>query len=432
VEHGYLAFAHAELALWGGRIDDALASAERVYAIGESVGSPDLLALGLECRGRARIAEGRAAEGLADLDEAMCSVVGEELSPLFTGWIYCHVLVACWELADLRRATEWTDAALRWCDDLPSSDAPFRGLCRIHRVEIATLHGDLAEADAEARRTCEELVSYEPHTAGMAFDALGEIRRRLGDLDGAAVAFARAHELGHEPQPGLALLQLARGRTESAAAALRLALASTPRTGLSRARLLAAQVDVALAESDLETAAAAVEELESLAERMDAAAVHATAAVAGGALRLAQEDTASAASRLRQAASGWQRLGAPYEAARSRELLAAAVRRAGDAEGARLELEVAHAVFQRLGAGVDARRTARLLDATVAAPGGLTTREIEVLQLVARGKTNKEIAAELVISDHTVARHLNNIFAKLDVSTRAAATAYAFTHGLTD
>lgn len=432
IEHGLLWFARGELALWAGQSGDSLADNERVIALGQRLGSSDLVALGTECRGRTRIAMGRIAEGVADLDEAMCSVIAGELSPLFTGWVYCHVLVACWELTDLRRAGEWTDAALRWCEDLPSAEAPFSGLCRIHRVEIATLRGEWVEAEAQARLACDELVAYEPHCAGMAFDAAGEVLRLKGDLPGAEVAFARAHELGHEPQPGRALLQLARGQTEAAAAALRFALASGAPASFRRARLLAAHVEASIATGDLEGAAAAVAELESLAERLQTAAVHATAAGAIGALRLAEGDAEGAASSLRRALITWQGLGAPYEAALTRELLATAASRAGDTSGARLELEVAHAVFARLGAMADVRRMERSLNGATAGRGDLTARELDVLRLIARGKTNKEVAAELVISAHTVARHLNNIFAKLDVSTRAAATAYAFTHDLAE
>jgi DNA-binding NarL/FixJ family response regulator len=432
IEHGYLEFAHAELSLWDGEVEESLSAAERIQAIGERVGSPDLLALGLECRGRGRIAQGRIGEGVADLDEAMCSVIADELSPLFTGWIYCHVLVACWELTDLQRAAEWTDAALRWCEDLPSTDAPFRGLCRIHRVEIATLRGEWAEAEAQALRTSDELLSYEPHCAGMAFDAFGEVRRRMGDLEGAEVAFARAHELGHQPQPGLALVQLARGRIESAAAAIRLALASGAGEGFSRARLLSAQAQVALAAGDLRAATESVTELEALAGRLGTTAVQALAAGSTGALRLAEGDSDAAVPSLRAAVRAWQGLNAPYEAALARELLSTAVRLAGDEQGAQLELEVAHAVFERLGATSDMSRTARRLRGDTSFPAGLTTREVQVLRLVARGSTNREIAAQLTISEHTVARHLNNIFAKLDVSSRAAATAYAFTHGIVE
>jgi DNA-binding CsgD family transcriptional regulator len=432
VEHGLVAFARCELALWKKQIDDAPVAAEQVIALGQRLASADLVALGIECRGRARIAQGRISEGVSDLDEAMCSVIAGELSPLFTGWIYCHVLVACWDVADLGRAGEWTDAAMRWCEDLPSAEAPFSGLCRIHRVEMAILRGAWATADIEARRTCDELLRYEPHVAGMAFNAVGEVRRRMGDLSGAEAAFARAHELGYDPQPGLALVQHARGQTDAAAAALRFALSDGSRSGFPRVQLLVAQVEVALAGGDRAAASSAAEELEALAERIDTPALRATAAQAAGAVRLAKGDAAGSVSSLRRALKTWQSLGAPYEAALARVLVAEAAREVGDEQGARIELEVAHAVFHRLGASAEERRTQRLLAGTKVDSGELTAREVEVLRLVAQGKTNKEIAATLVISDHTVARHLNNIFSKLDVTTRAAATAYAYTHHLAE
>jgi DNA-binding CsgD family transcriptional regulator len=432
VEKGYLAFALSERALWAMEIDEALAAAERVIGIGHRVGSSDLVALGIECRGRARIAQGLIADGVSDLDEAMCSVIAGELSPLFTGWIYCHVLVACWDVADLGRAGEWTDAAMRWCEDLPGAEAPFSGLCRIHRVEMAILRGAWATAEDEARRTCDELLTYEPHVAGMAFNATGELRRRVGDLSAAEVAFARAHELGYDPQPGLALVQHARGQAKAAAAALQLALSDGSRTGFPRAQLLAAQVDVAFAAGDGEAASTAAAELEALSERIDTPALRAAAARATGAVRLMEGDTAGAVSSLRRAVTTWQNLGAPYEAALARVLIAEAARKVGDEQGARLELEVARSVFQRLGAKADEEATQQLLAGRKSDPRGLTAREVDVLRLVAQGKTNKEVASELVISDHTVARHLNHIFAKLDVTTRAAATAYAYTHRLAE
>jgi ATP/maltotriose-dependent transcriptional regulator MalT len=396
--------------------------AERTTALGQRLGSADLLALGLETRGRALLAAGRVEEGVGLLDEAMCSVVAGELQPLFTGWVYCHVIAACWELADLRRAGEWTDAAMRWCQEL-STTTLYQGLCRIHRVEIATLRGRWAEAEAEARRTCEELLAYEPHFAGEAFYAVGELHRRRGDLSAAEAAFARAHELGAGPQPGLALVQLARGRTAAAAAALRLALAGRG-SRLGRMRLLAAQVEVALAAGDPDTAAAATAELESTAERFGSPALYAAAATARGTLRLTAGDLDGALASLRRALALWQKLDAPWEAAHVRVHLAAAFGRAGDEAGARLELQVAQRTFQRLGAGGATGA------GPVSLPAGLTARETEVLRLVATGRSNRDIAAELVLSEHTVARHLNNIFAKLGVSSRTAATAFAFERDL--
>jgi ATP/maltotriose-dependent transcriptional regulator MalT len=420
-ERGYLAFSEAEIALWDGRPDDAVALAERTIALGQRLGSPDVLALGIETQGRAVLAMGRVAEGAGLLDEAMCSVVAGELQPLFAGWIYCHVIGACWELADLRRAGEWTDAAMRWCEELSTATTPYQGLCRVHRVEIATLRGRWTEAEAEARRTCEELMAYEPHLAGEAFYAAGELHRRRGDLHAAAASFARAHELGTQPQPGLALVQLARGRTAAAATALRVALAGQTASRLGRMRLLAAQAEVALAAGDLDTARAATGELESTAERYGSPALHATAATARGALRLAEDDVEGALASLRRALAVWQEIDAPYEAARVRVRLGDAFRRAGDEAGARLELQVARRTFERLGATGAGQASL---------PGRLTAREAEVLRLVATGRSNRDIATELVVSEHTVARHLNNIFAKLGVSSRTAATAFAFERDL--
>jgi ATP/maltotriose-dependent transcriptional regulator MalT len=304
-----------------------------------------------------------------------------------------------------------------------TSTTPYQGLCRIHRVEIATLRGRWAEAEAEARRTCEELMAYEPRFAGKAFYAAGELHLRRGDLHAAEASFARAHEFGAEPQPGLALVQLARGRTAAAATALRLALAGQTNR-LGRMRLLAAQGEVALAASDLDTARVVTGELESTAEQYSSPALHASAATARGALRLAEDDVDGALASLRRALAIWQELDAPYEAARVRVHLGGAFRRAGDDGGARLELQVAQRTFERLGVSTDARGGQASL------PAGLTAREAEVLRLVATGRSNRDIAAELVVSEHTVARHLNNIFAKLGVSSRTAATAFAFERDL--
>jgi DNA-binding CsgD family transcriptional regulator len=426
--HGFLALVEATVARHHGELDRALALAERATAIGQRFGDRDLTAMGIHVQGQVLVSAGRVADGMALLDEAMTSVVAGELSPYFTGVVYCNVLAACLEVGDLGRASEWSEAARAFCESLPP-EAPYPALCRANRAEVAGLRGAWSEAESEASRASEEL-SFQPLAAARAFYETGEIRRRIGNFGGAEEAFGRASELGQEPQPGLALLRLAQGKPEAAMAALRLALAGEPAGRARRAWLLAAQVDVALAAADLGAAKAASDELGAIARDFDTPALDAAAATALGALRLAQGEVPEALGDLRRACAIWQELRLPYEAARARLLYGLAVRQAGAEEDARLELRAALAAFERLGAAPDARRAAALLAERGGLPRGLTAREAEVLRLIAAGKTNREVAAELVISEHTVARHLQNMFAKLGVSSRAAATAFAFEHGL--
>jgi DNA-binding CsgD family transcriptional regulator len=428
VYHGYLALAESTVAGARGETDEALARAERATEIGLRFGDPDLVAMGIHLHGLALINAGRVAEGMALLDEAMTSVVAGELGTFFTGVVYCNVIAACLEVSDVGRLGEWNDAARQWCESLPP-DAPFPAVCRVNRAEAASLRGAWPEAEAEATRATHEL-RFNPRVAARAFYETGEIRRRLGDLAGAEEAFARAHELGLQPQPGLALLRLAQGKPDAAMQALGMALAGEPAGRPRRARLLAVQVEAALAAADLDAAGQASRELDEIAARLGTPALDAAAATAGGALRLAEGDLPGALERLRAACTIWQELRLPYETAQARLLYGSALRRAGSKEDALLELRAALATFERLGAAGDAARAAALLGGQNDLPRGLTAREAEVLRLVAAGKTNRDIAAALVISEHTVARHLQNIFAKLDVSSRSAATAFAFEHRL--
>jgi ATP/maltotriose-dependent transcriptional regulator MalT len=428
VYHGYLALAESTLARARGEADDAAARAERGTEIGLRFGEPDLIAMGIHLHGLALIDAGRVAEGMALLDEAMTAVVAGELGTFYTGVVYCDVIAACLEVSDVGRLGEWNDAARQWCESLPP-DAPFPAICRVNRAEAASLRGAWPEAEAEATRAT-QVLGFNPRVAARAFYETGEIRRRLGNLAGAEEAFARAHELGLQPQPGLALLRLAQDKPDAAMQALRAALAGEPAGRPRRARLLVVQVEVALAAGDLDTAGQASRELDEIARRLGTPALAAAAATAGGALRLAEGDLPGALERLRAACATWQELRLPYETAQARLLYGSALRRAGSEEDALLELRAALATFERLGAAGDAARAAALLGGRDDLPRGLTAREVEVLRLVASGKTNREIAAALVISEHTVARHLQNIFAKLDVSSRSGATAFAFEHRL--
>ncbi|AJF65114.1 helix-turn-helix domain-containing protein [Streptomyces vietnamensis] len=454
-EQCFLAWSEAEEASARGDSAAALAAARRMTRLAVRSGSPDLLALSRHAQASVLLADGHRAEALALLDDAMCAVSAGELSGLFTGWLYCLALPRCMQAADFARAVEWTNAAMEWCAapwtgrpteaepaeaaaplpvetfpvktlpmetplTVPSGENPFRGPCRAYRVEVLDLLGAWELAESEARLACREVPVDCLESAAAAYYAAGDVQRRQGRLAEAAASYAHAHELGRIPQPGLALLRLAQGRAEAAVAGVDLALAcqSDPRHDLlGRARLLAARTEVALAVRDVPGAAGAAAELEVLAG--DVPLLRAMADTARGAVALAETRPEPALRLLRRALAGWLELRVPYEAAQVRMLLASADRAVGDEEAARLELGAARAVFERLGAVPDARRAAALLT------GGLTAREAEVLRLVASGGTNKDIAQALVISEHTVARHLNNIFAKLAVNSRAAATAYA-------
>ncbi|MDV5145571.1 LuxR C-terminal-related transcriptional regulator [Streptomyces sp. SBC-4] len=466
-EQCFLAWTDAEEAEQHGDRAAALAAARRMTRLALRSASPDLVALSRQAESAVLLANGRRTEALALLDDAMCSVTAGELSSMFTGWLYCLALTQCMEAADFGRAVEWTNAAMEWCAPswtgrrpaepkpeagtetmtatesmtaapatplVPASgENPFRGVCRAHRVEVLDLLGTWALAEEEARQACREVPVDCLESAAAAFYAAGDVQRRQGRLDEAAASYAHAHELGRIPQPGLALLRLAQGRADAAVAGVDLALAcqSDPHHDLlGRARLLAARTEVALAVRDVPGASRAAAELDALAG--DVPLLRATADTAQGAVALAEARSGPALRLLRSALAGWLELRVPYEAAQVRMLLAAADRTVGDEEAARLELGAARAVFERLGAVPDARRAAALLTGGKRhrLPGGLTAREAEVLRLVAGGGTNKDIAHALAISEHTVSRHLNNIFAKLDVSSRAAATAYAYAHDL--
>ena len=358
-EQGYLSNTLAIVGLILGNHDSALDHARRTFEIGTQFGDRDLQALGLLGQGAVLVAKGQVAEGLALLDEATAAALGGELSPIATGTIYCATIGTCERLADYRRAAEWTEAANRWCDR--QSITGFPGRCRVHRAHIMRLRGAWAEAEEDARRACDELEHFTPTFAAGAFYELGEIRLRMGDLSEADDAFCHAHELGQEPQPGLALIRLAEGNVDAAATMINRALADQSWDRLARARLLPVQVEIAVAANDLETARPAAEELEAIAETYDTPALLASAACALGALQLAEGDAAAACESLRQGWRLWQEVDVPYEVARARMLLAAAYQAEGDGEAAKLELRSARSAFERLVATPDARRAAELL-----------------------------------------------------------------------
>ncbi len=429
---GFVMVVRASIAIFRGDPPAAIGLAQRAAGIGRRLRDPDLTVMGLHVEGLARLASGDLTEGMALLDEAMTSVVAGELTPYTTGIVYCNVLEACLRAADLGRAREWNDAASAWCDALPPG-APFPGICRVNRIQIADLGGAWPEAEAEADPSPPATSSRSsPRARRCAFYETGEMRRRSGDPAGAEAAFHRAHELGMDPQPGLALLRHAQGKPDPALTTLRLAIDGDHAGGLRRARLLAALIDVALDAGRTETARTALEELEGLSAAIDTPALRALSAAAHGSVASADGAVPDALASFRSAIATWQDIGLPYETAQARLGYGLALRTAGDEEGATFEIRAAKTVFEQLGAAPDAARAAAALRGgeVEALPAGLSAREAEVLREVASGKTNREIAASLVISEHTVARHLQNIFAKTGVTSRSAATAFAFEHGL--
>jgi DNA-binding CsgD family transcriptional regulator len=430
VERGYLLLPIVFEREASGELEAAAATADEAASIGERFGDADLLALAGHEQGHILIRSGHPGEGLRLLDEAMLAVTAGELSPIVSGVVYCGVILACQDAHEVRRAREWTAALTSWCERQPDLVA-FTGRCLVHRAEIMQLNGSWLEALEEAQRAAERCLSGQNSAAaGEACYRQGEIRRLIGDFGAAEEAYREASRLGREPQPGLALLRLAQGQTDAAAAAIRTVVAETTEPG-KRVGSLPACVEIALAAGDLEAARSACRELESIAEGHESDAIRASAAQARGMVDLAEDDAGAALASLRRAEQVWHGVEAPYETARVRELLALACRERGDEETATLELEAARDAFAHLGAAADLARIDSLVGVRPAIDShGLTQRELEVLRHLASGGSNKAIAAELVLSVRTVDRHVSNIFAKLGVSSRVAATSYAHEHRL--
>jgi ATP/maltotriose-dependent transcriptional regulator MalT len=431
--HGWFALREGELLHGTGEPDAAVDRFQEAIAAAGEAGDADLEADALQALGRALISAGRPAEGLAHLDEAMLAAGRGRLNAYTTGKIYCSLMSACEELGDFGRVAEWSEVAGRWADR--EGVAVFPGLCRVHRAAVLRLRGAWGDAESEARRACDELRDVHTSNAAAAFGELGEIRRLLGDLDGAQHAFSCAEQLGGDALPGVALLRLAQGRVAAAAAAIDRGLRSTAWNRLGRARLLPAAVQIGLAAGEVEAARAAAAELAQIADDYGSSGLRAAALLARGQLELAAHDAVGAAATLQAALALYGALDMPYEVAGAQVLVAQALRECGDDEGADAAFAAARETFVRLGAGHDAARTAELQarpSRCAEPPDGLSRRECQVLRLVAAGLTNREIATELYLSEKTVARHVSNIFAKIGVGSRAAATAYAFERGIVE
>lgn len=430
VECGYLLLPMAEQQLSERNADAALTTATEAAGIGDRFDDVDLTACARHQQGRALIELGQVQRGLALLDEAMIAVSEDELSPIMTGLIYCSVIDACQEVLALGRAREWTLALGRWCDQQPEM-VSFTGTCLVHRAEVMQLRGDWTEAMTAAIDANDRVLQKdESKPLATSFYRRGEIHRLRGEWEEAEEAYRTASRLGSEPQPGLALLRIAQERTDAAYAAIRRVLNGIHEP-LRRAKLLPAYVEIALVAGDTQEARSASDQLSEIADHYSTDVLQAMAAQARGAVAMAEGDPHAALTASRGAFELWQRGEAPYDIARARLLTALACRELGDLESADLEFDAARHLFEQLGAAPDVasldslrRRTPR------AKPHGLTGRELEILREIAAGKTNKVIATELFVSERTIDRHVSNILTKLAVPSRAAATAYAYSHKL--
>ena len=428
VEAGYLLIPAWLMEMDRGDFELGHATALRAEQVAERFGDLDLAWLARDDQARALLSLGRVEEGLRLIDEAMIVAVSGELSPIVTGILYCNTLVFCQDALEIAHAREWMLALTRWCDSQPAM-VEHNGLCQVHKAEVLELGGAWTDALDAAQLAADRFDQgvLNRLAIGKARYLQGEIHRLRGDYEAAAEAFRGASVRGYEPQPGLALLRLDQGDHAASAAAIRRALRESTQR-LPRARLLPAFVDIMIAAGEMDAASSASAEIDEIAQSQGTTVLHAYGAYAAGSVALAAEDPAGALVALRRALGLWLGLPAPYEVARTRTLIARACRSLGDEDTAAMELDVARASFTAMAALPDVHR----VDALRGRQGkhGLTEREQEVLRLVASGRSNREIATSLMISEHTVARHVQNILAKLNAPSRTAATAFAHKHGL--
>jgi DNA-binding CsgD family transcriptional regulator len=432
VQRGYLLLPQVHMHRGKGDYDAALEIADKAIAIGEKGEEPDLIAMAGSLKGGILFRLGRIDEGYVPIDEAMLLANGQRLSPVVCGVVYCEIVASCCRVLEMVRAREWTAILTDWCRHNPQAKA-FNGVCQVHRAEVLQLEGNWREAFEEAERAGDGLGGTTEHTA-MANAAYrrGEILRLRGEFDRSAAEYRLAGEIGIDPQPGLALLRLAQGRREEATAGIRRALETAgdmPR----RTALLPAGIEIFIACGDLDQAERLCGEMSEIAERFGTEILARVADQGHGSLALARGQFSDAVTALTRARRYWSEFGAPYLVARLRVDIAHACAELGDTESAEREFDTAEKIFQDLGAAPDLARIHEVRPGSKGTGvGNLTARELQVLSLMADGGTNREIAEELGLSPKTVNRHVENIFGKLGVSSRAAAVAKGFKTGSID
>jgi len=429
-ERGWVSFLRMFRAIGTGDFAEAKARADEANSAGRRFHDPDLIAISTCAQGRVALYGGRFADGLAHLDEAMVRVIAGEASPFISGNVYCTAIEGCQEISDFGRVAEWTAALERWCEAQPGLLA-FTGQCAVHRGQLMRLSGAWDAALREYSLAADRYLELgTPAAVGLTAVETGDVLRLRGDLEGADAAYTRAADLGVDPQPGLALLWLAGGRSTAALAAVDRML-TEPGGPVQRCRLLPAAIEVLVASGEVDRARPLAEELSALASSVGSLGLTASAAQAMGTIELEAGDAGGALPYLRRAHHLWTQASSPYDAAVVRLHTGRCLLALTDESSAERELSAARTIFRQLGAVPMADLTSSLL-APASPPDGLTAREVEVLRLVAAGRSNAQIAVELVLSEKTVARHLSNIFTKTGVGSRSAATAFAYAHGLVD
>ncbi len=431
-ERGFLLIPKALQYLRKGEAESAYEYCGQAIEIGSHFNNLDLIILGRLGCGQALILQNKTNEGALLFDEVMTSVLSDKISPIVAGIVYCAVIETCQKIYDLQRAQEWTDALTRWCESQPDL-VPFRGQCLVRRAEIMQLHGKWNDAMNEIEQAC-TLLSQPPgeKAAGEAFYRQAELFRLQGHFKKADEAYRQAYKWGRKPQPGLALLRLARGETDAATTAIRQAEEEV-KDLLGRTRILPAYVEIMINAKELSAAQTAADELSEAADELQASFLQAIADYTRGSVLLASGEPKAAVNKLRDALARLKVIGASYETARTQVLLGLACRKLGDKDTADMELDIAREIFQQVGAEPDREKVESFIKNSASEAGqthGLTRRELQVLRQLATGKTNSEIASELFISERTVDRHVSNILSKLDVTSRSAATAYAYEHDL--
>ena len=427
-ERGYLLLGSMLESFAEGDFEAARAKAAEAIAIGERFGDRDLIALGVMDLGHALLELGRAREGLRLVDESMVAVTSGGLSPIVAGILYCNTISVCQSVYELRRAREWTTALTLWCERQPDMVA-HTGVCLVHRAEIMQLQGGWQAALEEAEHVAAQGVLNQL-AFGRAQYVQGDLHRLRGDFGAAERAYRVAARQGEQPQPGLALLRLAQDRVDAAVAAIRRVVGESSQQ-LKRAALLPAYVEIALAADEVEEAERASDELAAISQVHAGDALRAMSAYASGAVALARGDPRAPSPSCvapRRCGRSWARRTRPREREFS---LGSRAQGSATRKAPRSSWRPARTVFEELGARPDVSRADSLrTSSSVPDRHGLSPRELQVLRLVVSGETNKAIAAALVLSERTVDRHVSNIYAKLQVSSRAAATAYAYEHGL--